>query len=75
MIYPAQFPLAYNLASANSKAIGLAFASAGFAENFASAMVNGAGGGAVSSSLPGIVRTLQLISRTLENTKGTNLLK
>ena len=77
VIYPDKFPLAYQLAAANDKAIGVAFASSGFAENLASAMVTPRGQQpkALSGALPGIVRTLQLISRTLENKKGTDLLK
>lgn len=77
IIYPERFPLAYQMGAANEKAIGLAFVSSGFAENFAAGMMRAPGGRttAVSSSLGGIVRQMQLISRKLENTKGTDLLK
>jgi hypothetical protein len=75
--YPDAFPLAYHLGAANNKAIGLAYASAGFAETFATTLATPRGQklGAISSSLPGLVRTVQLISRRLENTKGVLLLK
>lgn len=75
--YPDRFPLAYNLGAANDKVVGLAYASSGFAESFAAGMVSGPyrRPTAISESLPGLVRRLQLISRSLENKKGVDLLK
>lgn len=76
VIYPERFPLAYQMAAANEKSIGLAYASAGMAEAFAAGMMTPMGGRpGLTGSLPGLVRKLQLISRTLESTKGTDLLK
>lgn len=76
VIYPAKCPLNYDMGAANDDVIGLAYVTASFAEGPASAMINGAGNQtAVSSSLGGIVRRMQSVSRNLENSKGTDLLE
>lgn len=79
--YRENFPLAYYMGSATKKSIGLAMASVGSMEAFASGMNSGMSRGTagrgynLGGDLPGLVRKLQLISRTLENRQGTELLK
>lgn len=76
IIFPERFPAAYYLASANDKTIGFALASMGFAETFAATLSTPRGQRpGLSGTMPGIVRKIQLISRSLENKKGVNLLK
>ncbi len=72
IIYPDDgFPLQYYLASANSKAIGLAFASIGTKQR-----LKYLGAETIpATTLPGNVRKLQLVSRKLEIKKEVNLLK
>lgn len=75
--YPEKFPLAYNLGAANSKTLGLAYASSGLGETLAATMVapRGTAPTAISASLPGLVRRIQLISRKLEYMKGVDFLR
>jgi hypothetical protein len=73
IIYPKYFPSIYKMAAANESAIGMAYASQGFAESLAAGLSQRSG--AVSNALSGLVRKLQLISRALENKKGVDLLK
>lgn len=76
MIYPERFPPAYFLASANDKTIGFAQATMGFGESFGAILTTPRGQQpGLTGTMPGLVRKMQLISRTLEIKTGTNLLK
>lgn len=74
--YPDKIPPLYNMGAANAKAIGIAQASVGSWEGAFAIMTSPAGKpGVAGAGVPGLVRKLQLVSRTLEDQKASNLLK